>query len=1119
MPPTQVPLRPCLPARFGRWLALLCTLLWAALPAAEEAARRHYDIPAGAAVVTLKRAAQQAGLEIVYSAAVMQGIQTQPVVGEFTPREALERMVTNTPLKIFPDPQTGALSILRASDPDPQPPPPPPPPNSMKTPSGFRRATAWLALALSPVLSAQTTTGSSSQPAGSVSGSVSNSATKNLLEGARVEIPALGLGALVDSTGRYVLSAVPTGSHEVIASYLGLTQTRSMVTVTAGERARRDFELTAEIYKLSEFKVTGEREGSAAAITAQRNASNLTNVVETDSFGNLPNLSVGEMLIRLPGVAASNLDQEGNVTGVSVRGMPNSLNSVNMDGGLIANQGGLGRNFQMHTLSGALFERVELTKGLRPDKGADSLGGTIDFKTRSPLNMSEKRRITYRAAVRWAPGFLDQPGPLRDGHRSHPLINFSYQEVFGIFGGERNFAVAANLFYSENASSAFYTTRDFQNTAAEPAYVWDYRTQEHNNNRTQKSGNVKMEYRSSPNSKFSLNFQFGNNNEPAHPRWETRAYSAQSVGTTGTAGIFPGYTERVTQVRAASGSTIDITNTQNSLLQRLRNLNFGGEHKFDRVQIDYNALWSTGNINALNGKGAVFTMRLANVGWILDRTQSDLHPRFVQTEGPDFTNPANYRPAPDGLSRRHNDQDHRVAEVRGNVRYQPLVAQQLFLKTGFQVREQRVNNSSKPRRWSYVGTAPLPADPTIRLYDTEKTGRMMPQWESAAFMKDGVPADPSLWREDIYFREQSIFTGLFAVRERATAGYLMAEGRLGKEGLLKRTGFLAGVRTEKTETESYGWVRSLVPSTAAQRLADPVGSAQRDYAANRRENNGEYTKSFPSVHLSQDVTRNLKARVSWSTGFGRPPLSRVTPAETVNATTQSVTTSNPSLLPQTSRNWDVTLEYYFEPVGNFSVGWFRKNIRDYIVDGVDQGTIGAGANNGFNGEYVGYTLLSASNAGNATVEGWEASYQQQFTFLPGLLKGLAFSGNYTWLETQGNYGGTTRRSGGAVAGFIPRTGNATLSWRYRGYGARVSYNYTSDYLRAYSAGNPQRDRYQAPRSYFTSYGVSYQLRPTITLNCDVDNNAPQRIYLGIPDRMQQTFLNGYSITMGVSGRF
>jgi len=282
--------------------------------------------------------------------------------------------------------------------------------------------------------------------------------------------------------------------------------------------------------------------------------------------------------------------------------MANSLNSISMDGGLIASQGGMDRNFQMHTLSGALFEQVELTKGHTPDKGADSMGGSINLKTRSPLNMSEKRRLTYRFATRFAPPFLEH-GPLRDGHRAHPLINIGYQEVFGILGGTRNLGIAVNLFYSENASSAFYTTRDFQNTTVQPAYLWDYRTQENINNRKQESGNVKMEYRLSPTTKFTVNFQGGNNNEPYQRRYETRAFAAQTVGTTGTAGILPGYTDRITQVRAATGSTIDMTMTQLGFLQRLRNVNFGGEHQFDRLHLDYNAYYSKASVNALNGMG------------------------------------------------------------------------------------------------------------------------------------------------------------------------------------------------------------------------------------------------------------------------------------------------------------------------------------------------------------------------------------------------------------------------------------------------------------------------------------------------------------------------------------
>ena len=50
----------------------------------------------------------------------------------------------------------------------------------------------------------------------SISGTVNNSATGNLLPGARVEIQALGLSALADNTGRYVLSDVPAGPHELV---------------------------------------------------------------------------------------------------------------------------------------------------------------------------------------------------------------------------------------------------------------------------------------------------------------------------------------------------------------------------------------------------------------------------------------------------------------------------------------------------------------------------------------------------------------------------------------------------------------------------------------------------------------------------------------------------------------------------------------------------------------------------------------------------------------------------------------------------------------------------------------------------------------------------------------
>ncbi|MFM9032086.1 MAG: carboxypeptidase regulatory-like domain-containing protein, partial [Opitutaceae bacterium] len=113
---------------------------------------------------------------------------------------------------------------------------------------------------------------------GTLTGTVSNNATGNNLEGARVEIPRLGLSALTNNSGQYTLAGVPAGEHEVVATYIGLDPARVNVSVAAGARLVRNFDMTSGIYKLEAFKVTGEREGNAAMITEKRNADNVKDV-------------------------------------------------------------------------------------------------------------------------------------------------------------------------------------------------------------------------------------------------------------------------------------------------------------------------------------------------------------------------------------------------------------------------------------------------------------------------------------------------------------------------------------------------------------------------------------------------------------------------------------------------------------------------------------------------------------------------------------------------------------------------------------------------------------------------------------------------------------------------
>ena len=962
----------------------------------------------------------------------------------------------------------------------------------------------------------------------SLSGNVSNLATGNLLEGARVEIPALRLTALSDETGRYLFPALPAGTHEVVVSYVGLDPARATVTVGAGARATRNFDLSTGIYKLDAFKVTGEREGGAAAITAQRNAENLKSIVAMDSFGNLPNMNAGEVAIRLPGVAG-NPGDENLIDGITIRGIGPGLNSITLDGAQLTSQGALGRSTNLNNLTGTMFDQMELTKAHTPDKEAGSIGGTINLRSRSPLSMRERRRVSYSIGTRVAPPWTQQT-PTREQHRAHPILNVAAQQLFDVLGGERNLGVSLNLFYSENAVGGFRTTRDFQNTTAQPAFLWDYRTWDNYNNRKQASINLKADYRLSPSTKLSLNTVINDANETFRRQYEMRAFTNQVVfnpaaantGTNATAGIAPGFTSRITQVRPVAASTMEQTTTgPGNFWNRMRRFDLGAEHAWGALTVDYNASYTQTNINGGGGgRGGIMVNRLTGIGWILDRTQDDLYPRFTQTDvtpANDLTNPANYRPTT--YTNNNQQNDDQIKEARLNARYALPVSFPLALKLGGLWRERYVGTFNVARRWNFAGAAALPANGLVT-FDQEKTGRRVPYWEPIQFFVDRLPVTPALWREDGYFHEQTKYTGNRAVTEEIAAGYAMAHGKLGRDGLLGRTGFLGGIRTERTETSSWGWVRARNGSTVAQQTADPVGSATRDYAGTLRRIAGSYTKSFPSAHLTHEVTPDLKARLSWSTSFGRPALNNALPNETISEANQTLTVNNASLLPQVADTWDATLEYYFEPVGNASVGFFRKRIRDYIVSGLASGTIAGGNDNGFNGEYSGFTRLTTANAGTAYVQGWEFNYQQQFTFLPGLLKGLAFSANYTMIETHGDFGGTVSRETKEVAGFIPRMGNLSLSWRHGKFSTRALYNYTGDYITSYTAASVGRNLYRFDYRMM-NLGAAYQLRPWLQLTVDIQNfgNEPQRFYRGIRDQTQSTIINGTTWTFGVNGRF
>jgi len=372
----------------------------------------------------------------------------------------------------------------------------------------------------------------------------------------------------------------------------------------------------------------------------------------------------------------------------------------------------------------------------------------------------------------------------------------------------------------------------------------------------------------------------------------------------------------------------------------------------------------------------------------------------------------------------------------------------------------------------------------------------------------------------MYYNESQKYVGTNGVTEAIGAYYAMIQGRLASNGWLARTGYLAGIRLEDVKTRSWGWVRARVATTAAQQLADPIGSATKDYANTDRLLYGKFDQKFPSIHAYHDITKDLKFRTSYSTSYGRAPLANLLPGETIDEANQRLTVNNSALKPQQAKNWDLTLEYYFEPVGSLTAGWFHKDIRDFIVANQDARIIPDGPNNGYDGDYAGFTERTSFNGGTVTVNGWEFAYQQQFTFLPGLLRGLSTSLNYSWADQHGLREGTRYLTRREIAGFIPHAANASLNWRYGKTSLRALYNFTGENITTFNPTYPALNQYRYSMKTL-NLGAGYQYQPNLGFTIDASNvlNEPQRWYIGSKDRMRRTTINFVAVTIGVNGRF
>jgi TonB-dependent receptor len=976
-----------------------------------------------------------------------------------------------------------------------------------------------LIAALLPLLTYGQTAGG-----GRITGQVSNAATKYFLEGAVVQLAGTNRITTTDREGRYEFNDVPADTVNLVVSFTGLDPEQIPVSVQSGQTVVRHVELTTGVYKLEAFRVVGDREGSALALTRQRAAANVKNVVATDAFGTQTEDNVGSFLQRLPGVTAD--FSTGSVREVMVRGINSNLNTVEMDGIQLANTNSSGTNrfFDFLQASISLVESIEVTKAPTPDMPASSIGGSINMVTRTAFGRNAPRIFTYSLGLVHT---IDRIGGRAEKGYEEPIkgitpsMNFSYSDLLG---KKRNLGILMSFSRNTAFGSSEDALMNYQQVLTRPAFIRTVavRPVAVQGPHTRQNESLKLEYKLNDYTVLTFN--------AVHNLYlevnDTRAFNLQAANAT--ASFAPGFSESFSQALPLPTTVANMTETSYDNVSHNYRFLTSAVHRLQILVIDYSATasFSSGyqkyapfenQYANSKPKGAITVAGLSNIGFIIDRRQSLAWPAISQTAGPDVYNLSNYTTMT--MAQNNRVANASIMEARLNVRKNFSLVVPAYIKTGLQFHQQRRDKDYSYHSYTFTGPGGLAQFLDKRSWVNERiSGMRQGPWVDVLYVAQHKEDNPQLWAEDFSYKHAQKLLSRQDFREEIKSAYIMGNMQLNSLNIL------GGLRVEDTELVGNGPVNRITPAEQARRTAwvgpvtdaEGLRRAEAQYGT-RIHKEGGYRNVFPGIHFKYAPKSGLVARGSYSTSIGRAPIDSTIPNLNVSDAGQTISVANTALKPQYSNNFDLNLEYYYEPIGLFSASVFLKELSGFIYSDSSQ-LVGAGPNNGYDGLYENYRITTTANGGQARYRGFELNYQQQFTFLPGIWSGFGLNLNYTQLQTKGDYGGTVATT--QVAGFRPKTANFALNYQKNRYKFSMQANWVDTYLTSVST-NAALILYQKPRTFVgAKFTYTLSSRTNLYMNWDNITKSPvNNIYAAFPDRVTTTRQLYSTIGVGVQGRF
>ena len=917
--------------------------------------------------------------------------------------------------------------------------------------------------------------------------------------------------------------------------------------------------------------ITGIRASLRQSMDIKKNAQGVVDAISAEEMGKFPDTNLAESLQRITGVSIDRSNGEGSF--VTVRGFGPEYNLVLLNGREMPTSslsGGGGeppnsRAFDFGNLASEGIAAVEVYKSGRVTLPTGGIGSTINILTPRPLDRPGMRgSLSARAVVDTSQNGHNDITPEVSGifsdtfadNRVGILVTGSYQRRKsstnqanvgwrdGYLGSENNWGSLPNNSDQVNRPGPNDVYQVQQNASYDLNDI----------DRERINGQAVLQFRPMDKLTGTLDYTYSRNTVETRNSNVGVWFNFGDVSSEWTDGPVAGpvfYSEHFCHagVDANCGLGKDLSYSGSLTSNRSTNKSLGANlawDAFDHLHLQLDAHHSTAESKPNNKYGSNMSVGNAVFG-IADQTINYEHDlpiiNVVMYPEVDALDPANITPTGNAFRTAYFKDRINQGQVKGNWDFDSSFLDSIDFGVSY------VDNKIRSAFGVIQNDTWGGAGPASDIPDDIFTLESLPD----KFPRLSGHNDPAMIQSFYTFdfeRMVGIINDLYGtcthpltgtptgdgclakfttdrrISEKTLAPYLQANMAF---DLFQRPSHLrAGIRYERTKVDSSALVP--VPS-GTQWVADNefnlIQSGESDFTTLK----GKYHEWLPAVDFDLEPIHNVKVRASYSHTITRPDYASMQGGLSLDGLFRvgggTGSQGNPNLLPYKSKNIDLSAEWYYGPLSYLSVGYFHKDVSNFIsTTRVDQtafdlrtpvggprynaavAALGAGATAGAIRNYIATNYpgtVTYSPAGctpgaagcqliihtlpedpllnfqintptnsdqKATIHGWEFNIQHSFWNT-----GFGAILNYTVVNGSATYDNSLPASVPqfALVG-LSDSANAVVFYEKNGIQARLAYNWRDKFL-AGSGPNP---------SYVEAYGqvdgsASYEFRKGFTV--------------------------------------